>query len=84
MKHENIFRALREEGPDYLHQDLKDPRLVYKVDPPDPQGEAAGEKRGGETDLVNTQVSWGEERLTLAILFIGISPDVSKTEPFTV
>ena len=47
MKHENIFRALREEGPDYLHQDLKDPRLVYKVDPPDPQGEAAGEKHGG-------------------------------------
>ena len=57
VKHENVFRALCEEGPDHLHQDLKDPRLVDKVDPSDPQGEAAGEKRGGETDLVNTQVS---------------------------
>ena len=83
MKHENVFCALREEGPDYLHQDLKDPRLVDKVDPPDPEGEAAGEKRGGETDLVNTQVSEARS-LSVVILLIGISPDVSKTEAFAV
>lgn len=68
MKREHVFRALREEGPDYLHQDLKDPRLVDEVDPPDPQGEAAGEKSGGETDLVNTQMS--EQMSTLGIFFL--------------
>ena len=67
MKHKHIFSAGSEEGLDYLHQDLKDPRLVDKVDPPDPQGEAAGEKCRGEADLVNTQVS--EEKIFDSLFF---------------
>ena len=70
MKHKNIFSAGSQEGLDNLHQDLKYPRLVDKVDSPDPQGEAAGEKGRGEPDLINTKVS--EEKI-FDILFMKTS-----------
>ena len=71
MKHKNIFSAGSQKGLDNLHQDLKYPRLVDKMDPPDPQGEAAGEKCRGEANLVNTQVS--EEKIRFYILFLETS-----------
>ena len=71
MKHKNIFSARSKEGLDNLHQDLKYPRLVDKVNPPDPQGEAAGEKCRGETDLVNTKVS--EKKMKFDIIFFETS-----------
>ena len=71
MKHKNIFSAGSEEGLDNLHQDLKYPRLVDKVDPPDPQREAAGEKCRGETNLVNTEVSG--EKIRFDIFFLETS-----------
>ena len=57
MKYKDACGPLCEEGPNYLHQDLKDPRLVHEMNPPHPQGEAACEEGRGKADLINTKVS---------------------------